>query len=57
MEALFSSECLKPAAQAILSGRAEDLNGDGTPDSGGDFWTSYVFHTRDSVRQSAVDHL
>lgn len=57
VEALFSSECLKPAAQAILSGRAEDLNGDGTPDSGGDFWTSYVFHTRDSVRQSAVDHL
>jgi len=57
VEALFSGECLRPAAQAILSGRAEDLNGDGTPDSGGDFWTSYVFHTRDSVRQSSIDHL
>ena len=57
VEALFTGQCLKPAAQAILAGRAEDLNGDGTPDSGGDFWTSYVFHTRDSVRQTAVDHI
>ena len=57
VEGLFNEQCLRPAARAILAGRAEDLNGDGTPDSGGDFWTSYVFHTRDSVRQTSVDHL
>jgi hypothetical protein len=37
--------------------RALDLNNDGTKDSGGDFWTSYIFHTRDVVRQSAIDHV
>ena len=54
---LFGTECLAPAADAILASRAEDLNADGTPDSGGDFWSAYVFHTRDSVRQTAVDHI
>lgn len=38
-------------------GRSFDQNNDGVRDSGGDFWTSYVFHTRDVVRQSAVDHM
>jgi hypothetical protein len=28
---------------------------DDVEDSAGDFWTSYVFHTRDVVRQSALD--
>lgn len=28
---------------------------DDDEDSAGDFWTSYVFHTRDVVRQSALD--
>jgi hypothetical protein len=28
---------------------------DDVEDSAGDFWTSYVFHTRDLVRQSALD--
>lgn len=54
---LFSSACEGPFASALLNGRARDLDGDGTNDSGGDYWTSYLFHTRDVVRQSAVDLL
>ncbi len=41
----------------ISAGRARDLNNDGFPDSGGDFWTADTFHTRDILRQSAVDWL
>ena len=54
---LFSSACEAPFASALLAGRARDLDGDGVPNSGGDYWTSYLFHTRDVVRQSAVDLL
>lgn len=52
---LFKGACLAPAGEALTRGRARDLNNDGIPDSGGDFWTSYVFHTRDVVRQSVID--
>ncbi len=54
---LFQTACEAPFASAMLAGRARDLDGDLTPDSGGDYWTSYLFHTRDVVRQSAVDLL
>ena len=54
---LFKANCLAPAAEAFFLGRARDLNDDGDPDSGGDFWTSYLFHTRDVVRQSVLDHV
>ncbi len=37
--------------------RAFDQNGDGGVDSGADFWTAYLFHTRDVVRQSALDYM
>ena len=33
----------------------QDLNGD--PDSGADFWTAYTFHTRDVLRQTALDYM
>lgn len=56
-KALFSGSCLAPLYDALLQGRARDLNGDGIPDSGGDFWTSYLFHTRDVVRQSVLDQM
>jgi hypothetical protein len=46
---------LEPAAKAILQGRALDQNGDGIDDSGVDYWTAYVLHTRDVVRQTTVD--
>ncbi|HTO95399.1 MAG TPA: hypothetical protein VMK66_00030 [Myxococcales bacterium] len=42
-------------ADAMLSGRARDLDGDGVADSGGDVWTGDAFHTRDVIRQTAVD--
>jgi hypothetical protein len=54
---LFGSACAAPLVNALVSGRARDLDNDGRPDSGGDYWTSYLFHTRDVVRQSAVDLL
>ncbi|MEM6958080.1 MAG: hypothetical protein AAF645_20455, partial [Myxococcota bacterium] len=53
----FRGSCMGPAIGAVASGRAEDLTGDGLPDSGSDFWTAYVFHTRDVVRQSVVDYV
>lgn len=46
---------LAATAKAVFTDRATDQNGDGTPDSGADFWTSYMFHTRDMVRQFTLD--
>ncbi len=54
---LFTGSCQAPFGDALLSGRQRDLNRDGGLDSGGDYWTSYLFHTRDVVRQSAIDSL
>ncbi|MCA9626569.1 MAG: hypothetical protein KC766_02830 [Myxococcales bacterium] len=56
---LLRGSCAGPLADALLAGRARDLDGDGDPlnNSGGDYWTSYIFHTRDVVRQSAIDLL
>lgn len=54
---LFQTACQAPFASAMLTGRARDLDGNLSNDSGGDYWTSYLFHTRDVVRQSAVDLL
>ncbi len=41
---------------AVFRDRAFDMNNDGRKDSGVDFWTSYLFHTRDVVRQSLLDY-
>jgi hypothetical protein len=46
---------LSPLMDALLKGRAIDWNNDGVPDPGADYWTAYVAHTRDEVRQTAVD--
>jgi hypothetical protein len=55
---VFGNACLAPFANALLyQTRARDLDGDGIPDSGGDYWTAYLFHTRDVVRQSVIDSL
>ena len=42
---------------SALKDRSRDLNFDGIPDSGGDFWDFYLFHTRDNVRQTALDYM
>ncbi len=57
LRALLKGNCLAPAGDALLNGRARDLNGDGVPDSGGDLWTAYFFHTRDVVRQTVLDEV
>jgi hypothetical protein len=51
----FSLQCLVPFLDAITTGRAHDLNGDGRPDSGWFWWTAHIFHTRDNVRQGILD--
>lgn len=56
-KAIFSGACAGPVFDALLQTRARDLDADGRGDSGGDFWSSYLFHTRDGVRQSILDHL
>ncbi len=37
--------------------RAFDQNRDGRRDSGADFWTAYILHTREVVKQSALDYM
>lgn len=46
----------KKFAKELLYARARDVDGDGSNDSGADYWTAYAFHTRDVVRQSIADH-
>ncbi len=59
VRALLGGVCHGPFGSALLAGRYRDLDGDGqaSNNSGGDYWTSYVFHTRDVVRQSSIDLL
>lgn len=57
VSSLLRGICNAGVAPALLENRARDINGDGTPDSGGDFWTAYVFHTRDAMRQSVLDQM
>ncbi|MBI5478844.1 MAG: hypothetical protein HY906_08315 [Deltaproteobacteria bacterium] len=58
---LLVSELVKPygldplAAVMTGDGRGVDQNGDGIIDSGADYFTGYVTHTRDVVRQTAID--
>jgi hypothetical protein len=54
---VFRPECLAPFVRALGSGRHTDLNGDGTPDSGGLLWSAHVFHSRDNIRQSVIDEM
>jgi hypothetical protein len=55
--ALLKGVCFGPTATAMTTGRAIDLNGDGTPDSGGLIWSSHLLHTRDGMRQGVLDGL
>ncbi len=56
-QTLLNGLCLGGLGGPILHDRARDLDGDGVNDPGGDFWTAYVFHTRDMVRQMALDFM
>ena len=55
--AVFSAFKLLGLKNALVPGRARDLDNDGVPDSGGDFFTADLFHTRDTVRQSVLDQM
>lgn len=46
---------LLPAFRSFSDARHRDLDNDGLPDSGADFWVADPFHTRDNVRQAATD--
>lgn len=37
--------------------RARDMDGDGVVDSGGDYFTTDLLHSRDNIRQTTVDQL
>jgi hypothetical protein len=55
IETVFAGLNLSGMYRAIKTDRARDLNGDGWSDSGGDFWSADIFHTRDVIRQTALD--
>lgn len=55
--ALLGQYGLTSAGKAIFKDRAFDQNNDGKVDSGADFWSAYLFHTRDMVRQAALDYM
>jgi hypothetical protein len=57
LPALLRSTCNVGIVEPFTQNRARDLDGDEVPDSGGDFWTAYTFHTRDNVRQLALDYM
>jgi hypothetical protein len=44
-------------AESAFKDRSRDLNFDGEPDTGADYWDFYMFHTRDNVRQTALDYM
>ncbi len=54
-EAYLADAELSMLADVIFRGRARDFNGDGSADSGVDFFTANTFHTRDVLRQSTLD--
>ncbi|PZR16140.1 MAG: hypothetical protein DI536_07570 [Archangium gephyra] len=56
--ALLASKGLGNMFDAIAKNdRAFDQNRDGKRDSGADFWTAYILHTREVVKQSALDYM
>jgi hypothetical protein len=55
LEAVLAGNCLAPLGRAIALDRARDLDGDGAADSAGHFFSAYMFHTRDALRQTALD--
>jgi hypothetical protein len=55
VEVYLAAQGLAAFGDHLLDSRQRDLNNDGVPDSGGDQWSADAPHTRDMVRQAAVD--
>src|SRR5262249_5828406 len=45
-QAILTGNCFAPLAGTITRGRARDLDGDGTAESGSAWWTAHVLHAR-----------
>lgn len=56
IEGVLGATGLVPFYEHLKDARFRDLDNDGVPDSGGDQWSADGFHTRDMVRQAALDH-
>ncbi len=56
-QGIFRTKGLADFFGALATDRAVDLDNDGRKDSGADYWTSYVLHTRDVVKQSTIDYM
>lgn len=56
---IFKQKGMSAAADALMSARALNQDSDllNSVDSGVDFWTAYLFHTRDVVRQYVLDNM
>ena len=54
---VFAAQCLGPFATTLTLDRARDLNNDTVQDSAGLFFSAYMFHTRDAMRQTALDFI
>lgn len=55
LTSVLGANCLAPLGTALGIDRSRDLNGDGQADSGGLFYSAYMFHTRDAMRQTTLD--
>jgi hypothetical protein len=53
--AFLTSMKMSAFLEHLQDARYRDVNNDGVPDSGADQWIADSFHTRDMVRQAAVD--
>ncbi len=54
---LLAANGLLAMEDVLFGGRARDLDNDGFLDPGADFFTAYMFRTRDNLRQTLVDWL
>ncbi len=55
VEGLLGNLGLMPFLDHLLDSRQRDVDNDGKPESGADQWIADSFHTRDMVRQAALD--
>lgn len=55
LDSVLGQNCLSGFGRALAIDRARDLNADRVNDSAGYFFSAYMFHTRDTLRQTALD--